>query len=156
MEETVTLKICELISIVLSALVAGVFWGPWVGLSRSNATFEPDVFLAIVRRMSQNLGPLMTVLMPVALVSAVPVLFLSYSGRPLTFFLTLAGLTLFLTALAVTMLVEVPIVKQMEAWTVSTLPGDWRQRRDRWGAFHVIRVATSIAGLVCLLAGAIF
>ena len=33
------LKIWELISIVLSALVTGVFWGPWVGLSRSISTF---------------------------------------------------------------------------------------------------------------------
>ena len=151
-----TLKICELICIILSALVAGVFWGPWAGLTRSNATFEPDVFLAIVRRMSQNLAPLMTVLMPVALLSTVPVLLLSYNGHSMTFFLTLAGLALFITALAVTMLVEVPIVKQMETWTVPTLPGDWRQRRDRWGAFHVVRVASSLVGLVCLLAGAIF
>ncbi len=63
---------------------------------------------------------------------------------------------MFSTALAVTMLVEVPIVKQMEAWAVSTLPGDWQQRRDRWGAFHLIRVTSSIAGLAFLLAGAIF
>lgn len=151
-----TLKICELLSIVLSALVAGVFWGPWAGLTRSNATFEPDIFLAIVRRMSQNLAPLMTVLMPVALLSMVPILFLPYSGHPVTFFLTLTGLTLFSTALAVTLLVEVPIVKQIETWTVSTLPSDWRQRRDRWGTFHVIRVASSIVGLVFLLTGAIF
>ena len=136
--------------------VAGVFWGPWVGLSRSNAAFEPGVFLAIVRRMSQNLAPLMTVLMPAALLSMVPVLLLSYSGHPMTFFLTLTGLALFAAALAVTMLVEVPIVKRMEAWTVPTLPGDWRQHRDRWGAFHVVRVAASLVGLVCLLAGAIF
>ena len=60
-----------------------------------------------------------------------------------------------LSALAVTLLVEVPIVKQMETWTVPTLPDDWRQRRDRWGAFHIIRVAASLAGLVCLLARAI-
>jgi hypothetical protein len=30
---TMTLKILELISIVLSALVAGMFCGPWVALS---------------------------------------------------------------------------------------------------------------------------
>ena len=151
-----TLKIWELVSIVLAALVAGVFWGPWAGLSRSNATFEPDVFLAIVRRMSQNLGPLMAILMPAILLSTVPVLFLSYNGHLVTFFLTLAGLALFVSSLAVTTLVEVPIVKQMETWTVPTLPSDWQQRRDRWGAFHVIRVASALLGLVFLLAGAIF
>ena len=46
------LKIWELISIVLSALVTGVFWGPWVALSRSISTFAPEVFLAIVNRLT--------------------------------------------------------------------------------------------------------
>ena len=39
----------------------------WVALSRSIAPFELEVFLAIVKRMSRNEGPVMTILMPVAL-----------------------------------------------------------------------------------------
>jgi hypothetical protein len=81
-----SLKIWELVSIVLSALVAGVFWGPWVGLTRSIATFTPETFLAIGYRLSQNLTPLMRVLMPVALLSTAPTLFISYGGRPVTFY----------------------------------------------------------------------
>ncbi|MGD0629346.1 MAG: DUF1772 domain-containing protein [Terracidiphilus sp.] len=150
------LKICELVSIVLSALVTGVFWGPWVGLSRSMASFEPEVFLAIVRRLSTNIAPVMTFLMPVALLSIIPVLIFSYGERPKTFYLFLGGLFLFVVALGVTMLVEVPIVKQIETWTVATLPANWMQLRDRWGSFHVIRVIASIAGLALLVAGAIF
>ena len=150
------LKIAHLVSIFLSALVMGVYWGPWVALSRSFRTFEPDVFLAVVRRMSQNLAPLMTVLAPVALLSVVPVLFLSYRTHPQTFFLSLMGLALFLVALVVTVGVEVPIVQRIEVCTVSTLPDDWPQLRDRWVAFHLIRVGASAAGLVLLLIGAIF
>lgn len=106
------LKIWELISIVLSTLVTGVFWGPWVALSRSISTFAPEVFLAIVNRLSRNIAPAMTVLMPAALLSMVPVLFLSFNEGPRTFYLTLAGFALFLAALLVTIIVEVPIVKQ--------------------------------------------
>jgi uncharacterized membrane protein len=151
-----TLKIWELISILLSALVAGVFWGPWLALSRSIATFEPAVFLAIVYRMSRNLGPVMTILMPVALLSILPVMFFSYNERPQTFSLTLAGFALFIVALLVTVLVEVPIVKQIETWTVTTLPANWQQLRDRWVAFHVIRIVAANAGLALLVIGAIF
>ena len=150
------LKICELISILLSALVAGVFWGPWVGLSRSIRTFNPEVFLAIVHRMSQNLAPLMTILMPATLLSIASVLFFSHGGPPKTFFLTLAGFALFLIALLVTVLIEVPIVSQIMTWTVSALPDNWRRLRDRWAAFHIIRVASGVAGLGLLVAGAIF
>ena len=59
-------------------------------------------------------------------------------------------------ALIVTMLIEVPIVKQIVTWTAGTLPGDWQRLRDRWVAFHSIRVTAGIGGVVFLVAGAIF
>jgi uncharacterized membrane protein len=152
----VTLKVWELISIVLSTLVTGVFWGPWVALSRSINTFAPDVFLAIVNRLNRNIAPVMTILMPAALLSMVPVLLLSFNELPTTFYLTVTGFVLFLVALLVTVLIEVPIVKQIVTWTVGTLPGNWKQLRDRWQAFHIIRVVASLVGLVLLLIGAIF
>jgi hypothetical protein len=47
--EIVTLKSWELISLVPSVSVAGMFFEPWVALSRSLNAFKPDVFLALVR-----------------------------------------------------------------------------------------------------------
>ena len=150
------MKTWELISILLSALVAGMFYGPWAALSRSMNAFEPEVFLAIVDRMNRNMAPVMTVLMPAAFLSIVPVLFLSYPAQPRTFYLTLAGFVFFLSALLVTMFVEVPIVEEIVTWKVDTLPANWQQLRDRWRRFHVIRVVAGLASLVFLLAGAIF
>ena len=144
----------QVISIVLSALVMGVFWGPWVGLTGSIGTFEPETFLAIVKRMSRNLAPVMTVLMPVGLLSMVPVLIFAFDGRPVTFYLTLAALACFAAALVVTMTTEVPIVKQIESWTASTLPDNWEHLRDKWVSFHLVRVISAIAGLTLLVAGA--
>lgn len=129
--------------------------GPWLALSRSMATFEPGVFLAVVKRMSQNMEPVMTILMPVALFSTVPVLVLARS-RPETFVLTLIGLALFLVTLVVTLLVEVPIVKQIETWTVATLPDNWQELRGRWGSFHYLRVVPAVVGLALIVAGALF
>ena len=151
-----TLKICELMSILLAASVAGMFLGPWLALSRSMSAFKPEVFLAIVDRLNRNMAPVMTVLMPACLLSMVPVLFLSYTNQPATFYLTLSGFVLFTIALVVTMVVEVPIVQQIVSWTISTLPGNWQELRDRWGAFHIVRVVAGIAGLTALLLGAIF
>ena len=150
------LKICELLSLLLTALVTGMFWGPWLALTRSFAAFEPDVFLAIVRRMGPNMAAVMTVLMPAALLSLVPILFLSYRVHPQIFALNLAGLVLFGIALLVTMWVEVPIVTQIATWTMATLPDNWRERRDRWGAFHLIRLGASLAGLILLAIGAVY
>lgn len=149
------LTIFELISITLLALVGGLFWGPWLALTRSMASFEPNIFLAMVDRLNRNMAPIMTVLMPLSLLSLAPVLLITFGSRPVAFYLTLGALVLFVIALLVTMLIEVPIVKQIATWTVSTLPNNWRQLRDRWGAFHIVRVVAGLAGLVLVVAGAL-
>jgi uncharacterized membrane protein len=150
-----TLKVFDVISIVLSSLVMGVFWGPWVALSRSMRTFAPDVFLAIVQRMNRNLEPVMTVLMPIAILSIVPVAVLS-RGRPESFSLALSAIALFVLSLVVTVRIEVPIVKQIVTWTVATRPDNWEQLRDRWVSFHSVRIVAGVAGVVVLLVGALF
>lgn len=148
------LKTFEVVDIVLAALVAGVFWGPWVGLTRSIADFEPATFLVIGRRLNANLGPLMTVLMPLTLLAIVPTLVLSFGT--LTFALTSAGLVSFVVAIVVTVVIEVPIAEQVKSWTPTSLPENWRGLRDRWARVHVVRVAAGIAGLACIAAGAVF
>ena len=155
MTHALALKICELVSILLLTWVSGMYWGPWLALSRSMSVFEPDVYLAVVDRMRRNMAPLMTVLTPIALLSTVPVLFLTYHGRPAAFALTLTSLILFAVTLIVTMSVEVPIVTQISTWTVPTMPENWPQLRDRWGAFHLARIVPSFVGLALLLVAAI-
>jgi uncharacterized membrane protein len=150
------MKTWELISIVFSALTAGMFHGPWIALSRSMKTFSPEVFLEIVDRMNRNMAPVMTVLMPGTMLSIIPVILLSYRQRPMVFYLSTVALLLFLIALLVTVVIEVPIVQQIVTWTPSTLPKNWQQLRDRWMKFHVLRVIAGIASLLFLLVGAIF
>lgn len=151
-----TLKVWQWISILLAAMVSAMFCGPWVALSRSMNTFGPVVFLAIGHRLVKNVAPVMTILMPAALLSTLPVLIISYNDRPSTFYAFSAGFILFTIALLVTLLVEVPISGQVKTWTITTLPENWQQLRDRWGSFHVVRVVASLAGLGLLVGGAIF
>ena len=151
-----TLKVLELTSIILSTLVAGIFFGPWLALSGSVTNFKPEVWLAIVNRFNSNLFPVMSVLMPGALLSIVPVLLITYRGQRTTFFLNTVALILSAVALLVTVLFQMPLVKQMRAWTVATLPHNWEEIRDRWEAYHAVRVVASVAGLVLMLTAAIF
>lgn len=154
--EPMALKFCEVISAVLLAFVGGMYWGPWIALTRSMATFEPEVFLPLLNRLNRNMALVMTPMLPLAIVSTLPVLVLSFSKHPETFYLTLAAVILFGITLLVTMLVEVPIVMSLNVETVDALPADWQERRDRWGTFHLQRVAPAIVGLTLLLIGAIW
>ncbi len=150
------LAIWQFTNIFLSALVTGVFWGTWLGLSRSMATFAPETFLAIGHAMIGNLGSIMALLMPAAMLATLPVLYLLHRRRSQAFYPTLAGLALFVVALLITLLVEVPLDNQFAEWTVTTLPANWQQLRDRWEWFHAIRSWAAVAGLALLLAGALF
>jgi hypothetical protein len=151
----VLLRLLDVLSIVLAALVVGVFWGPWLALTRSIHTLTPQVFLVVVHRLDQNLGRIMTVLFPVTMlvIAADAVASLSH---PIGFALVLAAFVLFLLALVVTTAVEVPVVKQIRDWTSDTMPSNWATLRDRWVSFHLLRVVPGILGLALLVAGALW
>ncbi len=151
-----TLKIIELINIVISAMVGGMYWGPWLALTKSLKKFDSKVFLSVVGQLNQNMAPLMTILSPLSLVTTILVLIISYDNHNATFYFTFIGFLLFLMALIVTLIIEVPIVKKIVTWTETTLPSNWEQLRDRWGKFHILRVMAGIIGLIFLLAGILF
>lgn len=144
-----------MVSIVLAALVVGVFWGPWLALTRSIRTLAPDVFLVVVHRLDQNLGRNMTVLFPVTMLVVAADAAVSFA-HPIAFSLTVAAFALFLLTLVVTAAVEVPIVKTIRGWTPETMPPNWATLRDRWVSFHLLRVVPGILGLALLVAGALW
>jgi uncharacterized membrane protein len=135
-------------TIVLFALVMGVFWGTWFSLSRTMNQLSAETFLAVGHEMIQNLGVPMAILLPLALLSAVVTLALLRRGRPAAFWWLLAGFVLMVAALAITLAVEVPIDNQIQTWTTATLPADWRSIQARWELFHTIRTFLSIAAVV--------
>jgi len=94
----------------------------------------------------RNLGVSMSILMPLSLVSAIVVLLLA-PKRSKVFALALAGFLLMIVALVVTLGIEVPIDRQIEQWTVATLPSDWKELRDRWEFYRAIRTFVSIGAL---------
>ena len=150
------LKIAEFTAVVLAALVSGMFFGPWLALSRSLAGFDAAVFVALVKRLNSNMASVMTILMPAAIVSVLPVMWLSRNESTLSFAAAFTALVLLLLALYVTMAIEVPLVLQMSRWTTDTLPRDWTATRDRWLSYHEIRVVAGFLAFVALLGASVF
>jgi hypothetical protein len=149
------MKTWELLSVISSLLVAGLFYGPWVVLSRSFKSFPPETFLEIVNRMSQGIAPVMIVLMPTSLLSMVPILLYSHVSNSVAFGLDATAFVLNLLSLIVTVVFEIPIVSEMVTWTSSSLPKNGQQRRDRWITVHMIRVFAGMASLLSLIIAAL-
>ena len=136
-------------TIILFALVMGVFWGTWFSLSRTMDQLSGETFLAVGHQMIHNLGTPMAILLPLALLSALVTLALLWPHRAAAAFWWLAaGFLLMVAALVITLAVEVPIDNQIETWTAASLPGDWRSIQSRWQLFHTIRTFLSIAAVV--------
>ena len=142
-------------TIVLFALVMGVFWGTWFSLSRTMDQLSPETFLAVGHEMIRNLGVPMAVLLPLALLSALVTLVLLWPDRTAAFWWLAAGFVLMLAALVITLAVEVPIDNQIETWTAATLPGDWRSIQSRWELWHTVRTFASIAAVVAATISAV-
>ncbi len=153
---TRAVRIVQFVNVLLFALVMGVFWGTWFNLSRSIGSIRPETFLEIGHTMIANLGGPMSVLMPAALLSSLLLLIALFRQRAsAAFSLTLAGLALMAGALAITLIVNVPIDVQITEWTAATLPADWTSTRDQWQRYHTLRTFVSIAALAGAVAGAL-
>ena len=63
-----------------------------------------------------------------------------------------AGLLLLL-GIVVTLVIEVPINKQIASWDAAAVPAQWSTIRDRWLQFHNVRTGMGIGAFVCALVG---
>ena len=149
-------RAAQAITILLFALVMGVFWGTWFSLSRTMTQLSPDTFLAVGHQMIQNLGTPMAILLPFALLSAlITLILIRHDGHSTPFWWLAAGLVLMVAALAVTLAVEVPIDNRIQAWTAASLPADWRSVQARWETWHTVRTFLSIAAMAAATISAV-
>ena len=63
-----------------------------------------------------------------------------------------AGMLLLL-GIVVTLVIEVPINKQIASWEAAAVPAQWATIRDRWLQFHTVRTGMGIGAFVCALVG---
>ena len=75
------IRAAQATTIVLFALVMGVFWGTWFSLSRTMSQLSPDTFLAVGHQMINNLGGPMAILLPLSLLSGLVTLVLLRQAR---------------------------------------------------------------------------
>ena len=149
-------RVFQGLTIVLFALVMGVFWGTWFSLSRTMDQLSAATFVAVGHEMIENLGGPMAVLLPIALLSALVTLALLWRDRRSpAFWWLLAGFVLLLAALVVTLAIEVPIDNKIKVWTASTLPSDWRSIQSRWELFHTVRTFLSIGAVIAVTISAV-
>ena len=64
-----------------------------------------------------------------------------------------AAALILLAGIVVTLIIEVPLNKQIALWTQETIAPEWASVRDRWVRFHAVRTVAGVVAFVCALAG---
>ena len=147
--------LAQLATIILFALVMGVFWGTWFSLARSMSSISATTFLEIGQTMIQNLRVPMAILSPTAIIVSVATLFVIPDKKSLQFYLAVAGAVLMTAAIGITLLVNVPIDNQIKTWTAATLPANWMEIRERWETFHTARTFVSLFAFAAVVISAL-
>ena len=80
--------------------------------------------------------------------------FAAYLHQGSARWLFLSAGVLLIAGIVVTLVVEVPINKQIASWTPSTIPANWKELRARWLTFHNVRSAAGALAFACALLGA--
>jgi hypothetical protein len=144
------------VGIMLYVLVAGVMWGTWLSLARTMTEYDAVTFLADGHHMIDNLAAPMAALMISAIVIGLaPVVLLFRAGATSAAWMALVGLVFMAGVMAVTLVVEVPIDNQIQAWTVETLPADWTAIRAHWASFHTLRTFLSLVSVAAAVGAAL-
>jgi uncharacterized membrane protein len=141
------LKVTEFTTLILAALVMGVFWGTWFTLTRSIPDFSAAEFIHIGKTIIANVAVPMAILMPVTLLMMLIAMWLSFRVNRSSFYLYALSFLLMIVTLIITVGVEVPIDNQIKTWTAATVPANWESLRHTWDQFHTIRTFTSIASI---------
>lgn len=150
------LNILRFLTLLLLALIAGVFWGTWFTLTRSLETFSAAEFIHIGKTIIANVAFPMRIIMPLAMILLALSLWFYPDKRSAGFYWSIAAFIFLIVTLLITVGVEVPIDNQIRRWQASSMPFDWEAIRSRWKYFHAWRTLTALASLTCFLIPVIF
>ncbi len=149
------LRIIEFISLMLIALVMGVFWGTWFTLTRSIPDFSVAEFIHIGKTIMNNVGVPMSIIMPATLLCMLITILLSRRPFKASFYLYSISFLLMVITLIITVAVEVPLDNKIRTWTETSAPANWESLRQKWDSFHTLRTFTSIGSLAFFVWGVI-
>jgi len=141
------LKVVEFFSLMLAALVMGVFWGTWFTLTRSIHDFSAAEFIHIGKAIIANVAVPMSIIMPLTLLLQLIAAVLVRNVNRSSFALYNSAFVLMVLTLIFTVAVEVPIDNKIRTWTEASIPSNWESLRLKWDQFHTLRTFTSIASV---------
>ena len=144
--------ITQFAALSLLFLLSGVFWGSWLSIGRSFHEFSLSEFVHIAQIINRNLG----VSMRIISIPCIILMLLSNWLSPQKTFVELllypGSILLTISALLITILIEVPMNNKMITWTTESAPLNWKEIRKRWQFYNDTRTLISLLGFLIFAA----
>jgi archaellum biogenesis protein FlaJ (TadC family) len=138
------MRLIRFINIIITALLAGVSFGIWIGFNPLDLSFS--TYVEQQQNMLQALKVLMISLVVIATIITLASAFLQKNNKPSSIALLVAAV-FFIACILITRFGIIPIDDTVMTWTSESLPDNWTGLRDKWWSFHIMR---TIAELIAL------
>lgn len=135
----------EIVAIVASGLVAGVFLAIAVSVLPALRVLPADRYIDMHRRLGQGYHPTMPLTVNGGTAADLVLVFLTPAPARLLF---AAAFLLMLGTQGVSHLANVPINKRIRAIDPAAIPADWDDPRPSWRSWHLLRTVLGMAALV--------
>jgi uncharacterized membrane protein len=143
-----------LIVLFFAALATGGLMVNWIGLGRAMSRLSASTYVEFHQATNHTFDPYMPIVVVGAFLGGIVLAMLSPGVDSLSGELAIAGSVFYVAVLAIALLTNVRINKQVARWSVKSPPGDWTLIRANWVRFHIVHTLFSLPALACyILAG---
>ena len=149
------LRLARFANLMLASVLVGNEFGGWAAVHPALYALPTGAHVRAEQAVTRRYGRLMPAVMTATIASYVPVLTLTHDRRSAAYRGTLGGLLAFLAMLGVTFAGNLPLNRWVLALSADDPPAGWPALRAHWDRWHTLRNALNLAGLACLLLGAL-
>jgi hypothetical protein len=154
-EDAAMIEIFQFVAVVLTSLSMGVHFGTWLTEAPLRETRSGPLFTEVQQGRDRVAARIMPILGNAAILSVATCVVL-VRAVPGAFALSLLALVLIVGDMAVTLIGNVPLNKQVQNWNVAAPPPEWAQLRDRWEKLHTIRTLLIVSGFALFVSAVVF
>lgn len=139
-------------ALMLTGIVAGMYACTVIHDYRINELSAAE-YMAMHQMRDKTFRVVMPPLRLVNLALVAAASFVIPAGLPKA--LAISSAVLIVIDIVLTTKLQVPLNREIQSWTASTIPAHWAEIRDRWAARHNIRVLLDLVSFLCVVAASV-
>ena len=140
----------QVIALISTGLIAGIFIGHRAGVSRASTRLSPGSFVQLQQIIHQVFQRMMPPLVLAAVLGTLTwTVLLGTRGPVIALWLLVPASISLLVAAGLTRAVNIPINRQLMTWSSEAPPPEFSRVWRRWELIHSIRTLLAMIAFVC-------